>query len=231
MDGAERQDRICNMHSCPANAAFQSFRSQQCAQYDDVPYRVRGGGIQCVPKIAIKKKKLTLNIFIVSAGSPLLLGGRAGAGGGGCNGGGLVLVPVPVRGDPVRPDLPGGGPPVRGDHLRVQGGGRDQVQGGLLPRHVRRREVQGESGIQTREEKKNHTLPARRDFLTYERNKLTKNNVTFMFCSNDIFHYMLKAEYATLVSLKVPSGVLCPVLCKTWKNNFPMQRWRKTGGR
>ena len=25
-------------------------------------------------------------------------------------------------------------------------------------------------------------------------------------CSNDMFHYMFKAEFVTLVSLKVPSG-------------------------
>ncbi len=27
-----------------------------------------------------------------------------------------------------------------------------------------------------------------------------------MWCSNDTFHYMLEAEFVTLVSLKVPSG-------------------------
>ncbi len=33
-----------------------------------------------------------------------------------------------------------------------------------------------------------------------------KKNVTFMWYANDMFHYMLKAEFVTLVSLKVPSG-------------------------
>ncbi len=30
--------------------------------------------------------------------------------------------------------------------------------------------------------------------------------VTFMWYSNDMFHYMFKAEFVRLVSLKVPSG-------------------------
>ncbi len=34
--------------------------------------------------------------------------------------------------------------------------------------------------------------------------------VTFMWYSNDMFHYVFKAEFVTLVSLKVPSG--CNVL-------------------
>ena len=32
--------------------------------------------------------------------------------------------------------------------------------------------------------------------------------VTFMWHSNDVSHYMFKAEFVTLVSLKVPSGIL-----------------------
>ena len=47
---------------------------------------------------------------------------------------------------------------------------------------------------------------SRRDFLTHKRNKLTKKIVTFMWYSNDTFHYMFKAEYVTLVILNVPSG-------------------------
>ncbi len=34
------------------------------------------------------------------------------------------------------------------------------------------------------------------------RNKLAKNIVTFMWYSNNIFSYMFKAEFVTLVSLK-----------------------------
>ncbi len=33
-----------------------------------------------------------------------------------------------------------------------------------------------------------------------------KKIVTFMWHSNDTFHYMFKAEFVTLVSLKVPPG-------------------------
>ncbi len=44
-------------------------------------------------------------------------------------------------------------------------------------------------------------------FQTYKRNKVTKKIfVTFIWPSNDTFHYMLKAEFVALVSLKVPSG-------------------------
>ncbi len=35
---------------------------------------------------------------------------------------------------------------------------------------------------------------------------MRKKNVTFMWCSNDMFHYVFKAEFVTLSSLKVPSG-------------------------
>ncbi len=49
----------------------------------------------------------------------------------------------------------------------------------------------------------------RRDFLIYKRNKSTNKIVTFAWSSNDMFHYMFKAEYVTLVSLKVLSGSLC----------------------
>ncbi len=34
--------------------------------------------------------------------------------------------------------------------------------------------------------------------------------MTFMWCFNDMFPYMLKAEFAALVSLKVPSGCFKP---------------------
>ncbi len=46
----------------------------------------------------------------------------------------------------------------------------------------------------------------RRDFKTYKRNRFVKKLVTFMWYSNDTFHCMFKAEFVTLVSLKVPSG-------------------------
>ncbi len=49
----------------------------------------------------------------------------------------------------------------------------------------------------------------RRDFCTYKRNKFTtKKIVMFMWCSNDMFHYMVYvgAEFVALVSLKVSSG-------------------------
>ncbi len=35
---------------------------------------------------------------------------------------------------------------------------------------------------------------------------LRKKIVTFMWHSNDAFHYVSKAEFVTLTSLKVPSG-------------------------
>ncbi len=37
---------------------------------------------------------------------------------------------------------------------------------------------------------------------------LRKKNVMFMLYFNDMFHYMLKAEFVTLVSLKAPTGLL-----------------------
>ena len=43
----------------------------------------------------------------------------------------------------------------------------------------------------------------RRDSYTYERNKFTNKIVTFMSYSNDMFRYMFKAEYVTLLSLRV----------------------------
>ncbi len=46
----------------------------------------------------------------------------------------------------------------------------------------------------------------RRDLQTYERSKPTNKIVTFMWYCTDMFHYMSKAEFVTLVSLKVPSG-------------------------
>ncbi len=36
---------------------------------------------------------------------------------------------------------------------------------------------------------------------------IRKKLVTCVWCSNDMFHYMFKAEFVTLVSLKVPSGL------------------------
>ncbi len=50
---------------------------------------------------------------------------------------------------------------------------------------------------------------------------LTKKNVTLMWYSNDMFHYMPRAEFVTLVSLKIPSGssasqlFLRPILTRT----------------
>ncbi len=35
-----------------------------------------------------------------------------------------------------------------------------------------------------------------------------KKNVTFMWCSNDMFHYLLEPEFVTLASLKVRSGYI-----------------------
>ncbi len=43
-------------------------------------------------------------------------------------------------------------------------------------------------------------------FKTCKRNKFTKTIVTLTWYSNDLFHYMFKAEFVALVSLKVPSG-------------------------
>ncbi len=76
------------------------------------------------------------------------------------------------------------------------------------------------SGKREKESEKNYDCVARveisrnkdaiirRDFKTYKCNKFTKKKIaTFtMWYSNDMFHHMLKAEFVTLVSLKVPSG-------------------------
>ena len=51
---------------------------------------------------------------------------------------------------------------------------------------------------------------ARRHFQTCKRNKFTKKIATFMWYSNDMFHYMFKAKFVTLVSLKVSSGGYFP---------------------
>ena len=52
------------------------------------------------------------------------------------------------------------------------------------------------------------------------RNKFTNKNVTFMWYSNDVFHYVFKAEFATLVSLKVPSGSPpCQLACRSTDAN------------
>ncbi len=42
---------------------------------------------------------------------------------------------------------------------------------------------------------RNTGVSTRRDSLTYERNKLTKKIVTFMWCSNVMFRYVFKAEF------------------------------------
>ena len=47
-------------------------------------------------------------------------------------------------------------------------------------------------------------------FKLTKRNKYTEKIVTFMWRSNDMLHYMFKAEFVTHASVKVPSGS-CPV--------------------
>ena len=38
--GVYRKDRICNMQSCPPSPLNVDYRSQQCAEFNDVPYEV-----------------------------------------------------------------------------------------------------------------------------------------------------------------------------------------------
>ncbi len=49
---------------------------------------------------------------------------------------------------------------------------------------------------------KNKNKSPRWDFLTYKRNKFMKKIVKFVWYSNDMFHYVFKAEFVTLVSFE-----------------------------